>query len=131
MGQVLKLKDGRITTVFSLRDGMELIEEYGGHELRCFLEEEMSGLQEELDGYKEDADSYEKELDQARDRQHSLLCDIREEAETVSDLLDADRLDRRKLRKAVDGTGARRMMNCKRSAGGRKLPADFFEIFSP
>lgn len=103
MGQVLKLKDGRITTAFCLRDGMELAEEYGGHELRCFLEEEMSGLQEELDGYKEDADSYEKELDHVRDYQHSLLCDIREEAEAVSDLLDADRLDRWKLRKAVDG----------------------------
>lgn len=102
MGQVLKLKDGKVTTVFSLCDGMELAEEYGGYELRRFLEEEMSGMQEELDGYKEDADSYEKELDQVRDHQHSLLCDIREEAEAVGDLLDANRLDRKKLKKAVD-----------------------------
>lgn len=103
MGQVLRLKDDRVTTVFSLRDGMELAEEYGGYELRRFLEEETTGLQEEADGWKEDADSYEKELDQVRDHQHSLLCNIREEAEAVADLLDADRLDRKKLKNAVNG----------------------------
>ncbi|MCD8082851.1 MAG: hypothetical protein LUE86_04830 [Clostridiales bacterium] len=102
MGQVLRLKDDRITTVFSLRDGMELAEEYGGYELRRFLEEETAGLQEEADGCREDADSYEKELDRERDHRHSLLCNIREETEAVADLLDADRLDRKKLKKAVN-----------------------------
>ena len=43
----------------------------------------------------------EKELEKLTDHQRVVLCDIQEEADVLDELLDAPRLDRKKLKKAA------------------------------
>ena len=43
----------------------------------------------------------EKELEKLTDHQRSVLCEIQEEADALDELLDAPRLDRKKLKKAA------------------------------
>ena len=45
---------------------------------------------------------HEKELERQGEHQRSMLSDIKEEAETLEELLHAQRLDRKKLQKAAD-----------------------------
>lgn len=102
MPYVMKLRDGSLETVFGLRDALELVGRYGGWELQHYLEENISDakeLEKELDALDKER---EEELERQGDHQRALLNDIKEEAEALADLLEADRLDRKKLRKAAD-----------------------------
>ena len=98
---VLKLKDGKFLTAFAIEDVLDAVEEYAGDEVRRYLAENLTdtaALEQELDEtYKE----HEKELEQLTDYQRSVLCDIQEEADALDELLDAPRLDRKKLKKAA------------------------------
>lgn len=102
MPQVMKLKDDRIETVFDLEDALDLVSRYGGCELRHYLEENLTDtaeLEKELEELEKD---HEQELERQGDHHRALLNDIKEEAEALEDLLEADRLDRKKLKKAAD-----------------------------
>lgn len=99
---IIKLKDGRLATPFGIRDVLDAVEEYAGDEVRRYLEENISDAEEleaELDALEK---GQEEELEQQGDYQRALLNDIKAEAETLAELLDADRLDRKKLKKAAD-----------------------------
>ena len=102
MPHVMRMKDGRVTTVFDLRGALELTQEYAGWELREFLEETISDAEELQEALETLEKEQEEELEQHGDYQRALLNDIKEEAEALRSLLDADRLDRKKLRKAAD-----------------------------
>lgn len=98
MPHVMALKDGRNETVLDLDGALELVERYAGHELREYLEEKLADS-EELEAYLEElAKSHDEELEQQGDHQRALLNDIREEAEALAGLLEAPRLDRKKLK---------------------------------
>lgn len=102
MPHVLELKDGKIITPLDIRDVLEAVEEYAGSEVRAFLEENISELKE-LEAELEKAEKeHDEEIEQLNDHQRSVLNDIKEEAEAIEDLLDAERLDRKKLKKAVN-----------------------------
>lgn len=99
---IIKLKDGRLATPFGIRDVLDAVEEYAGDEVRRYLEENISDA-EELEAELEALEKgQEEELEQQGDYQRALLNDIKAEAETLAELLDADRLDRKKLKKAAD-----------------------------
>ena len=102
MPHVLKLKDGKFLTAFAIEDVLDAVEEYAGDEVRRYLAESLTdtaALEQELDEtYKE----HEKELEQLTDYQRSVLCDIQEEADALDELLDAPRLDRKKLKKTAN-----------------------------
>ena len=102
MPHVLRLKDGKLITPFDLEDVLEIVKEYAGDEVRQYLAENLSdtdALEKELDRlYRE----HEEELERLGDHQRAVLNAVREEAESLGNLLDAQRLDRRKLKKATD-----------------------------
>lgn len=102
MPYVLKLKNGKLITPFDLADVLEVVGEYAGDEVRRYLEENLSDteeLEKELDGmYRE----HEEELERQGDQQRALLNEIREEAESLGGLLEAPRLDRKKLKQAAE-----------------------------
>ena len=102
MPHVLKLKDGKLITPFDLEDVLEIVKEYAGDEVRQYLAENLSdtdALEKELDRlYRE----HEEDLERLGDHQRAVLNAVREEAESLGNLLDAQRLDRRKLKKATD-----------------------------
>lgn len=101
MPHILKLKDGKLLTAFDTDEVLEAVEEYAGDEVRRFLEENLidtAVMERELDKLYEDQ---EKELEQLTDHQRAVLCDIQEEADALDELLDAPRLDRKKLKKAA------------------------------
>lgn len=102
MPHVINLKDGKLLVPLGAQDALDAVEKYVGDELRHYLEENLTdtaALEQELDEtYKE----HEKELEQLTDYQRSVLCDIQEEADALDELLDAPRLDRKKLKKTAN-----------------------------
>lgn len=102
MPHVLKLKNGKLITPFDLADVLEVVGEYAGDEVRRYLEENLSDteeLEKELDGmYRE----HEEELERQGSHQRAILNDIKEEAEALGKLLEAQRLDRKKLRIGIE-----------------------------
>ena len=102
MPHALRLKDGKLITPFDLEDVLEIVEGYAGDEVRQYLAENLSdtdALEKELDRlYRE----HEEDLERLGDHQRAVLNAVREEAESLGNLLDAQRLDRRKLKKATD-----------------------------
>ncbi|HIR70960.1 MAG TPA: hypothetical protein IAA55_06740 [Candidatus Pullilachnospira gallistercoris] len=102
MPHVLKLKDGKLFTAFDLTDVLEAVGEYAGDEVRQYLEENLSDtadLEKELDGmYREQ----EEELERQGSHQREILNDIKEEAEALAKLLEAPRLDRKKLQEGTE-----------------------------
>ena len=101
MPHVIKLKDGKLLVPLGAQDALDAVEKYVGDELRHYLEENLtdtSALEQELDKMYE---KQEKELEKLTDHQRVVLCDIQEEADVLDELLDAPRLDRKKLKKAA------------------------------
>ena len=92
MPHVLKLKDGKLLTAFDTEDVLDAVDEYAGDEVRRYLEENLTDTAVE---------EQEKELEQLTDHQRSVECDIEEEADALDELLDAPRLDRKKLKKVA------------------------------
>lgn len=100
MPHVLKLKDGKLLTAFDTEDVLDAVDEYAGDEVRRYLEDltDTAVLEQGMDKVYEEQ---EKELEQLTDHQRSVLCDIQEEADALDELLDAPRLDRKKLKKVA------------------------------
>ena len=66
MPHVLKMKDGKLLTPFSIRDLLDAVEDYAGEELRREIEEY-------IDANVEDIDDYEKEYDRMSRTMNALL----------------------------------------------------------
>ena len=59
------------------------------------------GYLEKITGLDKMYEEQEKEMEKLTDHQRSVLCEIQEEADALDELLDAPRLDRKKLKKAA------------------------------
>ena len=101
MPHVLKLSDGELITPFSLEDVLEEIDTYMGYEVRQYIEEWKADVDEECEADRYDRAEAEKELEQVKDHNHAVLCDLREETDVIEDLLEAERLDRKKIQRTV------------------------------
>ena len=101
MPHILKLKDGKLITPFSINDVLEEIDSYMGPEIRSYIEDWEADIQEEMEADRYDRAEAEKELEEVKDHQHSFLCDLQQEIEAVETLLDADRLNKKALQKTV------------------------------
>ena len=89
MAHVLSVKGGRNVAVFGIRDILDIVGDCVGNDIRHYLEEHLADIGE-MEAEFEFADKeHEKELE-------------RQEAETLEELLHAQRLDRKKLQKAAD-----------------------------
>ena len=101
MPHVIKLKDGKLLVPLGAQDALDAVEKYVGDELRHYLEENLTdtaALEQELDKVYEEQ---EKELEKLTDHERGVVSDIQEEADVLDELLDAPRLDRKKLKKAA------------------------------
>lgn len=95
--RTIELKDGELLTPLHPEDVLEAVEEYAGKEVRDFIDGYIEEQLEEYADCQEDLKRMEREMDQITDHQRSALNDIREELEILQILLDASRLDRRRL----------------------------------
>lgn len=101
MPHVIKLKGGGQLTAFCMADVLDEIGANMGDEIRRFIEEWKAGVDEERKTDAFERIEAEKCLEQLLDHNHSLLFDLKLEAETLDELLDADRLNRKQLREEV------------------------------
>lgn len=101
MPHVLKLKDGKCSTVFDIRDLLDLVEDYAGNDLRRELEDYINGNVRDIDEYEREYDRMEKQMDMARDHQRQVLCNIMEEVDALDILLHDNRLNRSRMQGAV------------------------------
>ena len=86
--------NGKVYTVFSLRDMMELIDECIGNEFRTILEEMLSETYAKESEWAVIEEEHRKELDEFREHYHKVISEIHEESKQLSDLIRAQRLDR-------------------------------------
>ena len=101
MPHVIELKDGRLITPFSLEDVLREIDSAMGYEVRQYIEEWKADVDDDREADRYDRAEAEKELEQVKDHNHSVLCDIREEIDALNDLISAERMDRKKIQRAV------------------------------
>lgn len=86
--------NGEVYTVFSLRDMMELIDECIGNEFRTILEEMLSETYAKESEWAVIEEEHKKELEEIREHYHGVIVDIRDQAEMLSELIRAQRLNR-------------------------------------
>ena len=86
--------NGKVYTVFSLRDMMELIDECMGNEFRTILEEMLSETYAKESEWAVIEEEHRKQLDEIREHYHDVISEIHEESKQLSDLIRAQRLDR-------------------------------------
>jgi hypothetical protein len=94
MPHVLKMKDGKLLTPFSIRDLLDAVEDYAGEELRREIEEY-------IDANVKEYDRMEQDNERLADHQRSVLCNIRDEVDALDTLLQDTRLNRRRMQGAV------------------------------
>lgn len=102
MPHSIELKDGKLLTPFSVGDVLEAVEDYAGCEARQYIEEYVREADEERRFSVEDCEATEKSMEAAADHQRAVLCDVKEGLEEVQSTLSEERLDRKKLREAVN-----------------------------
>lgn len=101
MPYVLKMKDGKLLTPFSIRDLLDAVEDYAGEELRREIEEYIDANVEDIDDYEKEYDRMEQDNERLADHQRSVLCNIRDEVDALDTLLQDTRLNRRRMQGAV------------------------------
>lgn len=92
------MKDGKLLTPFGIRDLLDAVEDYAGEELRREIESYIDTNAEDIDDYEKEYDRMEQDNERLADHQRSVLCNIRDEVDT---LLQDTRLNRRRMQGAV------------------------------
>ncbi len=102
MADVISLKDGSVETLFEPKDFQYLVEKYMGYEAETYFENLISKLQEEVDDAlnKEQSDlgAYEASLESNT----RCFIDIQEVIEEMELILEAPRVDKKKLFKLIE-----------------------------
>jgi len=101
--QYLEAWDGTKHLVTEFGDLVGLVRDYIGDEFGDYAIYWQRTAEEAIEELEEDRDDYKRALEEGQDDQRRLLCDIREEAEAMENLLSASRLDRKKLLEACKG----------------------------
>ena len=83
-----------VKTVFCFRDMMELIEDRMGMEFRTALQEMLSETYAKESEWAVIEEEHKKELEEIREHYHGVIVDIRDQAEMLSELIRAQRLNR-------------------------------------
>ena len=86
--------NGKAYTVFTLRDMMGLIDEHMGVEFRTILEEMLSETYAKDSEWAVIEEEHKKELEEICEHYHGVIVDIRDQAEMLSELIRAQRLNR-------------------------------------
>lgn len=102
MPHSIELKDGKLLTPFSVDDVLEAVEDYAGHEARQYIEEYVKEAEEIRLDSELDCKDMEKDMEAAADHQRAVLCGVKEELEEIESMLCEERLNRKKLRNAVN-----------------------------
>jgi hypothetical protein len=97
MADVISLKNGEISTVFDLRDALELVERYAGYELRRYLESWAEELESDARDFDEQEKYYQSEQEKLQDGFRSVLVDLRDDADEILKLMSAQRWDQDKI----------------------------------
>lgn len=101
MPHVIRMKDGKTSTIIDEQDMFALVEEYAGCELRACISDLVEGSISDLQDCRTELKETTEELDKILDHDHSVFCNIREEAEALFDLLSDSRLNRKKIEDVV------------------------------
>ena len=102
---VISLKDGKVETLFKVEDFLELVDQHMGFDaarwLREYLEQLHTGCDYTAQRINTDLTSYEATLDSNR----KAFQDIQAEAEAITRVLAASRMDRKKITHSIREIG--------------------------
>lgn len=101
MPHAIELKDGKILTLFGIRDLLDAVQDYAGEELRREIESYIDTNVADIDDYEKEYDRMEQDNERLADHQRSVLCNIREEVDALDTLLHDTRLNRARMQGAV------------------------------
>lgn len=93
MADMMTLWDGNVQTVFTIRDFLQLVDEYMGMEARRYLEDYL----DDSDAAWSCVEEAEKERDGWRVHHRETIREIRDESEALSRLISEKELDRREI----------------------------------
>ena len=86
--------NGEVYTVLGIKDMMELIDQHMGAEFRTALQEMLSETYAKESEWAVIEEEHKKELEEIREYYHGVIVDIRDQAEMLSELIRAQRLNR-------------------------------------
>ena len=101
MADVITLKNGRNEIVFDERSFLELVDEHMGPETRRWLEDWLS----ENDDASDYIEDLEKELTGAKDHHKAVMAQLRQQSETIANLIREKEIDRKALSTAAGQIG--------------------------
>ena len=96
------LPSGGTKTLLSNRDLIEAVEETGGEEMSGLVQDIFTSLEEEKTSLQEEIEEYRRDFEVEQEERTRILFDLREEAEHVQKLLEAARLNRKKIIEHLD-----------------------------
>ena len=97
MADIITTPDGRNTTVFDVRDFMELMDRYMGPDAVMWFEDQMGELIEEV--------VPETELERVKSRNLEVMLRLREQSEIIAKLIREKDIDRKALSNAAGRIG--------------------------
>lgn len=101
MPHAIEMKDGKILTLFGIKDMLDAVQDYAGEELRREIESYIDTNVEDIDDYEKEYDRMEQDNERLADHQRSVLCNIRDEVDALDALLHDTRLNRARMQGAV------------------------------
>lgn len=101
MPHAIEMKDGRLLTVFDVRDMLEAVSDYAGEELAQELGSYLDTNVEDIGDYEKEFDRLDQENERLADHYRGVLCNIQEELYVLDTLLSDTRLNRARMQGAV------------------------------
>ena len=102
MPHTVEAKDGRLFTIFSDDDLLDIVSQYAGPEIRKALEESHLLSTDEKTDFEQALDLAQQECESSCDHYRSILGDIQDQSDQLHKLLNAPRLNRKLLGNAVE-----------------------------
>ncbi len=99
MFETITLSDGRNETVHNMQDVLPLIEKYMGFEAYRYVREKLDDLEKEL----QEARCYFQEYQELRDRTYCLTKDIRDQCNSLEEIIQYEPLDKDEINTVLDG----------------------------
>ena len=101
MPHAIEMKDGKLLTVFDVRDMLEAVSDYAGEELAQELDSYLDTNVEDIGDYEKEFDRLDQENERLADHYRCVLCNIQEELYALDTLLSDTRLNRARMQGAV------------------------------
>lgn len=101
MGQLVVLPDGQKTTIFELKDLLEVIDVYCGWDVRNLVRDGIRDLMQENEELEMENRDYQRTLECNEESHRDTLMNVRDDCDSLLDELAQPRLRRRKMQRIV------------------------------